>query len=577
MWRTYSARVKPPPTEGAQVFVFGTPTVWEERGEFRLTVTEFLVTDQVGQAQLDLERIRKALEKDGLFDPARKRPLPALPERIAVVTSLDGAALRDIITVTRKRWAAVELLVIGTRVQGADAPAELVRALGLVNRLTGIDCCIVARGGGSREDLAAFDIEAVCRAIAAVKVPIISAVGHETDISLTDLVADVRAATPSAAIEIVVPDRGRPRPAGGRPRPRASATRWAGAPGSPGSGSPGPPTGSRRRWPGAWTRPAGRSSGSPPSSMPCRPLKVLERGYGVAQDGAGQVLRRRAEFTPGLPFTLRVTDGSVFAREDRPDDAAEEGSPSRGGSARLTRRGPDAPRGDRAAARAEDGDLDQSLALFEEGVARLRGARERLGAAEARVQKVLEDADGTLRMTISIVGPDVALLLAEARDRTDALLGAWAERVLTLVPGRIGQAIAYALQRPGKRVRAALVLSAYRAVGGVSPAIAGVAAAVETVHTYSLVHDDLPCMDDDDLRRGRATTHRAFDVPTATRVGYLLVPIAAMVLAQASRDLVLSAETLGRMAVELFEAGGHRGNGRRPVARSRGGGQGARS
>jgi len=156
-------------------------------------------------------------------------------------------------------------------------------------------------------------------------------------------------------------------------------------------------------------------------------------------------------------------------------------------------------------------------------------------------------------------GSEATSLLAEARDRTDALMVAWAERVLTLVPGRNGQAIAYALQSPGKRVRPALVLAAYRAVGGVSPAIAGVAAAVETVHTYSLVHDDLPCMDDDDLRRGRATTHRAFDVATATRAGYFLVPIAAMVLAQASQDLVLPDSVLGQMAVELFEAGGVEG------------------
>jgi len=157
---------------------------------------------------------------------------------------------------------------------------------------------------------------------------------------------------------------------------------------------------------------------------------------------------------------------------------------------------------------------------------------------------------------------DIALapaLLAEARERVDSLLDAWSERIQTIVPGRTGEALAYALNTPGKRVRAALVLAAYRSVGGVSPAIAAVAAAVETVHAYSLVHDDLPCMDDDDLRRGRPTTHRAFDVPTATRVGFLLVPVAGLVLSQAARDLVLSPATLGRMAVALFEAGGIEG------------------
>jgi geranylgeranyl pyrophosphate synthase len=125
--------------------------------------------------------------------------------------------------------------------------------------------------------------------------------------------------------------------------------------------------------------------------------------------------------------------------------------------------------------------------------------------------------------------------------------------------GRDGEALAYALRAPGKRVRAALVLAAYRSAAGTSPAITGVAAAVETVHTYSLVHDDLPCMDDDDLRRGRATTHRRFDVPTATRAGFLLVPVAARVLAEAASRLELVPASLERMAGELFQAGGIEG------------------
>ena len=150
-------------------------------------------------------------------------------------------------------------------------------------------------------------------------------------------------------------------------------------------------------------------------------------------------------------------------------------------------------------------------------------------------------------------------LLAEARRQTDAVLAMWAERLRSDVGGRLGKALAYALGTPGKRVRAALVSAAYRSGGGSAPGIAGVAAAVETVHTYSLVHDDLPCMDDDDLRRGRPTTHRAFDVETATRVGFLLVPVAAMVLARAADDLGLAPAVLGRMGEELFEAGGIEG------------------
>lgn len=164
---------------------------------------------------------------------------------------------------------------------------------------------------------------------------------------------------------------------------------------------------------------------------------------------------------------------------------------------------------------------------------------------------------GSLTSTAEPAGAGV--LLAEARSQTDAILEATARRLGAEVPGALGQAMGYALRSPGKRVRPALVLSAYRACGGASPAIAGVAAAVEMVHTYSLVHDDLPCMDDDDLRRGRPTTHRQFDVPTATRVGLLLVPVAAQVLAEACRELALEERFAGALATELFAASGVEG------------------
>jgi geranylgeranyl pyrophosphate synthase len=162
-------------------------------------------------------------------------------------------------------------------------------------------------------------------------------------------------------------------------------------------------------------------------------------------------------------------------------------------------------------------------------------------------------------MAEAVAEPSAAALLAEARERTDRRLADWAGRLRAEVGGQDGEAFAYALSTPGKRVRPALLIAAYRAAGGVDEAVAGVAAAVETVHTYSLVHDDLPCMDDDDLRRGRPTTHRRFDVATATRIGYLLVPVAARVLAAAAAELRLPAAALGRMATELFQAGGIEG------------------
>jgi farnesyl diphosphate synthase len=155
--------------------------------------------------------------------------------------------------------------------------------------------------------------------------------------------------------------------------------------------------------------------------------------------------------------------------------------------------------------------------------------------------------------------PVVCAALDEARALVDRELEACAIAVQAEIPGRLGEALGYALRSPGKRVRPALLLAAYHAAGGNSAAAVGLATAVEIVHTYSLVHDDLPCMDDDDMRRGRATVHRAYDAPTATRVGYLLVPFAAEHLARAGEAMDLTPETIGSLAVELFEAGGIRG------------------
>jgi geranylgeranyl pyrophosphate synthase len=150
-------------------------------------------------------------------------------------------------------------------------------------------------------------------------------------------------------------------------------------------------------------------------------------------------------------------------------------------------------------------------------------------------------------------------VLAEARAAVDGRLLALADRMAMEVPGTLGEALAYALMSPGKRVRPALLLASYRAAGGRDPGVIGLASAVEVVHTYSLVHDDLPCMDDDRLRRGRPTTHVAFDVETATRIGYLLVPVAAEELVASAEALGLDATATGALASELFEAGGIRG------------------
>jgi len=311
MFRKEAARAGRIPAEGTEVFALGTPSLWEDKGEFRLTITTLIPTSAVGQAQRELERVTAGLQRDGLLDPARKRRLPEYPGCIAVVTSLDGAALRDIAIVTRRRWPLARLLVVGARVQGDGAAADLARALTIVNRCDGVDLCIVGRGGGAREDLAAFNDERVCRALAAVRVPTISAVGHETDISLSDLVADHRAPTPSAAAETAVPDR--------RDVLRVVnelATRL-------GSGLALRTSLAGERL----ERTADRLSVAMGDTLRTHrhradclaselnalsPLRVLDRGYAVPTR-AGRVLKRQADFTAGESFDLRVSDGTVRA------------------------------------------------------------------------------------------------------------------------------------------------------------------------------------------------------------------------------------------------------------------------
>ena len=313
MWRTYASRVGTPPAEGTQVYCLGTPTVWEERGEYRLNVTKMLLLDQLGSQALELERVRKVLGKDGLFDAGRKKPLPPFAQTLAVVTSLNGAALRDVITVARNRWPSIRIIAVGTAVQGNAAAAEVVRALEIVGRLPGIDVCIVGRGGGSKEDLDVFNQEAVCRALFALKVPTISAVGHETDVALTDLVADARAATPSAAAELAVPDRRR-----WVARADDLGVRLARALERRGQVA-------RERL----FRSADRMQAALQEQLRERrtsleqyalqldalsPLKVLGRGFAVAQDGKGKVLKSVKQLPTGKEFTLRVSDGSVDAK-----------------------------------------------------------------------------------------------------------------------------------------------------------------------------------------------------------------------------------------------------------------------
>src|SRR5215470_12244565 len=194
------------PEDGLQVTVRGTISVYEQRGEYQIYV-EKIEPVGLGALQLAFDQLKKRLEAEGLFAAERKKPLPLLPSRIGLITSPRGAAVRDVIRILRRRFHNVHLTLYPVRVQGEGASTEIVRAIKYFDRQQIVDVLILARGGGSLEDLWPFNEEAVARAVATCSIPIISGVGHETDFTIADFVADVRASTPSAAAELVVQTR----------------------------------------------------------------------------------------------------------------------------------------------------------------------------------------------------------------------------------------------------------------------------------------------------------------------------------------------------------------------------------
>ena len=206
LFRGDAARLRFQPDNGMSVLAFGRVSVFPRDGQYQMYCTE-LIEDGRGALDLAFERLRRKLEEEGLFDPARKRPLPPWPGRIALVTSPAGAAVRDMIRILGARWPMTGVLVVPVRVQGEGAAQEIAAAIDQVNRRADIDLIITGRGGGSREDLWAFNEEPVARAIARSNIPVISAVGHEPGVTIADYVADLRAATPSNAAELAVPDQ----------------------------------------------------------------------------------------------------------------------------------------------------------------------------------------------------------------------------------------------------------------------------------------------------------------------------------------------------------------------------------
>ncbi|MBK8061946.1 MAG: exodeoxyribonuclease VII large subunit [Gemmatimonadetes bacterium] len=312
VWSRDTRRIPAPPDEGMTVVALGQVSLYAARGDLQFTVkTMDAVGDGLWRKAFELTRAR--LERDGLLDPARKRALPFFPRRIAVITSADGAALHDIIAVTRRRNRLVELVLIPAAVQGEGAPASLCAALDRLASWGGADLAIIGRGGGSREDLWAFNDEQLARKVASCPIPIISAVGHEVDVSICDLVADWRAPTPSVAAEHAVPvladlqrtvaSLGRQLQSGAADAIRGGRRRLeqAARQGSQGA----------RRLVERRRLQLGRLSGQ---LHALSPLATMARGYVVATSPAGRVVTSVAAIAPGDPLQLRLRDGAAETR-----------------------------------------------------------------------------------------------------------------------------------------------------------------------------------------------------------------------------------------------------------------------
>jgi exodeoxyribonuclease VII large subunit len=354
MWRGDASRLPMDPEEGMKIRVFGQITYYEARGDLQLVARKVEAEEGEGLWRLAFEKLKSKLQEEGLLAPERKRPLPSFPQSVGVVTSLTGAALHDILTVLRRRAPWLRVIVAGARVQGEGASMEIAQA---VNRLaaTGkVELLIVGRGGGSIEDLWAFNEEPVARALAQCPIPVVSAVGHEVDVTLADLVADLRAPTPSAAAEAVAPDKeeilryltgagsrlaqglrrgvqvqrrifgqvrsGLFRVGSGLTLPHRRAMEYRLE--ALGRLARGVLTGGERRlnasneamirvMKGRLDRQRGQLAALAGKMNALSPLKTLQRGYSVAVDPEGQVLKELGDFGEGDEFLLRVVDGKV--------------------------------------------------------------------------------------------------------------------------------------------------------------------------------------------------------------------------------------------------------------------------
>jgi exodeoxyribonuclease VII large subunit len=330
MWKTGAARLRFSPGEGDAVVANGRISVYEASGVYQLYVDRLQPAGR-GDLAIAFERLKQRLADEGLFNPEHKKPIPLNPKKLGVVTSADAAALRDILNVLSRRYPLVSVLIAPTLVQGPSAPPQIVRALEWLDGRSDIDTIIVARGGGSVEDLWAFNDERVARAIFAARHPVIAGVGHETDFTIADFVADQRAPTPSAAAEIAVPDieeiaplvYGLQAALTTMMRTRVQQNQWrvqaltrALAHLSPQAAL----DGSRQRVDGLSDRleraMAGRLERAAAQVQiltagltAVSPQATLERGYAIVRDGDGRFIRSTQQVSQGRPLTVQVADG----------------------------------------------------------------------------------------------------------------------------------------------------------------------------------------------------------------------------------------------------------------------------
>jgi exodeoxyribonuclease VII large subunit len=322
LWRRDAQKLVFDLDDGLAVRAWGDLTVYAPRGEYQLMVRR-IEPEGIGALELAFRQTVARLAAEGLFDPARKRPLPPFPRRIAVVTSPTGAAVRDFVQVLHRRWPAVEVLVVPSRVQGAGAAAEIAAAIALADAAAGADLIVLARGGGSLEDLWPFNEEAVARAIVASRLPVVSAVGHEVDLTIADLAADVRALTPTDAGTLCVPDAREVRSALATLRDRLARATMSEVARARAEVAHLADRASR-----AVARDLDRRRGQlarlAAQLEALSPLAVLSRGYSLTLRAADSaVLRSAADVRPGELIRTRLASGAITSRVEETSSATE--------------------------------------------------------------------------------------------------------------------------------------------------------------------------------------------------------------------------------------------------------------